>query len=321
MTNPLKVQVSADRRKRGNPYAHIEYLEEFAANTPIQAKDALAHEIAISRKRLEDPYAHLQGDGGYSGLSFVKAANPLQDTTPKPPRKVATRGAEAWTDGKIDALVNEIHVDIWRNRFHLWEGTIPEDPVELLDPERALWLKGYDFAYEDALGEFRDGGRNIEVAGYIDQASKKVRVSRMLSLPVSMFTAAHELGHALLHPTAMGVHRDRPLDGARIARDVMEQQADKFAARFLMPARLLRTRFTSQFGDAPFFLNEETAFALCSESLFDVRSKFGSLRDLSRTLAKAERYNGRAIVSLATQFRVSVETTAIRLEELNLVEY
>jgi hypothetical protein len=86
-----------------------------------------------------------------------------------------------------------------------------------------------------------------------------------------------------------------------------------------MPAKLVRAKFSQIFGSAPFQLSEATAYALLSKDMHQARKKIKNPRDLSFELARAQRYNGKPVTSLAEQFRVSVMAMAIRLEELGLV--
>ena len=172
---------------------------------------------------------------------------------------------------------------------------------------------------DEDLGHYRTNGGEVEVAGFIDRTSKAVHVSNRFPANVRTFTAAHELAHAVLHQSGSSIHRDRPLDGAAISRDRVEFEADKFATYFLMPAKLLKSRFVAIFGTDCFALNEETAFALQGQSLFETRQKCRTKRDLARVLANADAFNGRFFVSLADQFHVSAAAMAIRLEELGLV--
>jgi Zn-dependent peptidase ImmA (M78 family) len=194
----------------------------------------------------------------------------------------------------------------------------PSDLVDMLDPSVALDLIGYDFDLDETLGQSHINGRLLEVAGVIDDSSRRVRISRQFSNDVRVFTAAHELGHALLHE-AGGLHRDRPLDGETLSRHGIEFEADKFATYFLMPEKLVRARFTNFFATDRFVVNEETVFALSRSSLPEFQQKFRTLRDVSRALANAEYYDGRRFISLARQFRVSIGAMAIRLEELGLL--
>jgi Zn-dependent peptidase ImmA (M78 family) len=85
------------------------------------------------------------------------------------------------------------------------------------------------------------------------------------------FTAAHELGHIILHEQAV-LHRDRPFDGSsNIPKDLIEQQADKFAALFLMPANVVKDVFYEIFETEKLTLNEGTALALASGNLRDLK--------------------------------------------------
>src|SRR5690606_37085640 len=97
--------------------------------------------------------------------------------------------------------------------------------------------------------------------GLIDKQSRQVLLSSGLPPTVRNFTAAHELGHALMHEFE-GMHRDKPLDGSSTNNNPQEGEAERFAAYFLMPEKLLRKAFEQSFGMAPFLLNDETRFAL-----------------------------------------------------------
>ncbi len=148
-----------------------------------------------------------------------------------------------------------------------------------------------------------------------------VRISRQLPFVTRRFTTAHELGHALLHKQA-GLHRDRPVDGpAAKQRSSTEMEADKFASCFLMPEKLVKKRFASLFGTERFVLDDAAMFMLKAGGVTDFDEKSISLRKLSRALASIQSYNGRHVDSLASQFHVSIEAMAIRLEELNLIDF
>jgi Zn-dependent peptidase ImmA (M78 family) len=117
------------------------------------------------------------------------------------------------------------------------------------------------------------------------------------------------------------LHRDRALDGTGgPSREPRETEADLFASFFLLPEKPVREAFKQKFLTELFVLNEGTAFALGSKDLESLQSRCRTLRDLARVLANAERYNGAHFHSLASQFRVSAEAMAIRIEELGLVE-
>lgn len=96
-------------------------------------------------------------------------------------------------------------------------------------------------------------------------------------------------------------------------------EADTFASYFLVPEKQLRAAFRKRFLTEEFRLTEATAFALTSGSLKLLKERYRSERDLARMLAAVQHYNGSHFKSLAERFGVSVEVTAIRLEESDLL--
>jgi Zn-dependent peptidase ImmA (M78 family) len=326
MSKPARIRLWEQRRLLENPYA---YIEQFEADRDEHAREAqcspIDGSIYDSRKLLENPYAYLD-DNGRLSANIGRLTAPFAQSPPHE-RKAETgrglpHGAKApisYSDGEIEGKARELHELIWRQRTFIWGDKTPTDPIDMLDPAAALALIGYDFDLKESLGQYRAPSGLIEVAGQIDRESRTVRVSRQFPANVRTFTAAHELGHAVLHPSFGGVHRDRPLSGVGLSREMSEIQADKFATFFLMPAKLVRSTFMQMFQVVPFPLSEETSFALSGSSLSDLRRKYRSRRDLSKLLASTERYDGKHFRSLAARFRVSVEAMAIRIEELELL--
>ncbi len=88
-----------------------------------------------------------------------------------------------------------------------------------------------------------------------------------------------------------------------------------------MPEKLVKKRFASLFGTERFVLDDAAMFMLKAGGVTDFDEKSISLRKLSRALASIQSYNGRHVDSLASQFHVSIEAMAIRLEELNLIDF
>lgn len=220
---------------------------------------------------------------------------------------------------EIAERVFALHEEIKSRSFELWDGRPPAEEVRLLEPMVAFELLGYEARTVDYLGEDSFDGNRLEVAGLLDTSERVVQVSLRFSKEEQLFTAAHELGHVVLHPERMTLHRDRPLKGSDYQRDLVEREADWFAVCFLMPPELVRDRFQQVFGIGPFQLTDETAFALISSSLEQFMSVCRSQRDLARTLAETNSYGGRAIMPLKKFFGVSTTAMAIRLEELALV--
>jgi len=193
--------------------------------------------------------------------------------------------------------------------------------MDILSPSLALESLGYTVQVEESLGQYSANGELFEVAGILNNKNNQAQISRRFSPVIRNFTTAHELGHAVLHEGA-GLHRDRALDGSSNSRsrNSKEAEADIFAAYFLLPEKQVRAAFEKIFLTQLFTLDDNTAFALTSGSLESLQDRCRTLRDLTRLLASAVRYNRIHVNSLANQFNVSTEVMAIRLEELHLVK-
>lgn len=320
----LEAQIAELRCLYQNPYALIEYLEEFDEPAPKQLAAAVGVSLSASRKALEDPYAYLDGEGSFSAadISETEVSLPSNAHEAEGSREKVRvdNQMRRYRDVEIEAKATALQRQLWRERDRLWEGALPTNPLEVLDIRKALGLVGYELVFESGLGH--DPRTHIEVAGLIDRDAKLVKASLQFVEPAyQRFTLAHELGHAVLHPDGGGIHRDRPLDGVTRSREPGEWEADRFATFFLMPAKLLRECFRQRFGTDCFVLTDDTAFALARTTSDAVQEKNPTRRDLARTLAAAETYNSRSFKSLADQFGVSVGAMAIRLDELGLLRF
>jgi hypothetical protein len=287
---------------------------------------SLSDGITASRQLLQNPYAHLSEGGRFDALPVTPHAQ--AHATHCLPQDLIQKysGQEANTPIKprysvieIELRARSLQASLWKDRDRIWPGATPSNPINVLDPFIALSLLGYDCDLDETLGQFHSNGKQVEVAGILDKSARQVRISRQFPNSVRSFTAAHELGHALLHDTGGALHRDRPLDGTTPSRMGIEFEADKFAAFFLMPAKQVQAVFERFFLTDQFTLNESTAFALGHGNYETLCKKCKTPRQLSRLIASAEQYNGVHFISLANQFLVSDEAMAIRLEELGLV--
>ncbi len=223
----------------------------------------------------------------------------------------------------IEGIVRQLQNTIWKYRNVIWKHDTPEIEIDILKPEIVLEkILGFQFNQPTTLGIHEIQGKQINVAGLIDRKNKVVEISQDFPLEIQNFTAAHELGHALIHQQN-GPHRDRALDGSGTLdhRNLQERQADKFAAYFLMPRKLVETKFKELFLTNRFKISDETVFALEATSVSEFMKKCNSLRALSVILASAEYYDNVNFDSISKQFHVSVGAMAIRLEELKLVEF
>lgn len=297
MTNSRRSKLRARRFLLGNPYAHVEQLDDMPL-IGLNEPDL----IRAGRIKLQNQYAYLDGEGGLS-VAHINGAD--------------KRSAISFED--IERLAVETQRNLWRARDRLWPNGIPQSPITMLDPSKVCELVGYDFEVVSTLGVYSDRPGKVAVAGQIDRLEKVIRISRDFEPSVQVFTAAHEIGHLILHPELNHLHRDRGLNGLGTARDRIELEADKFAVYFLLPEKLVRSEFEHRFLSATFSLNEETGFALLGKLPHEFEKLSSQRRHLSRRLASAINYNGNNFCSLAKLFGVTVETMAIRLEELDVV--
>lgn len=226
------------------------------------------------------------------------------------------------SNSEIEDIVRELQNTLWLQREKIWKIATPEYPIQLLRPD-VVFKKVMDYIYvePDSLGMYALEEGLFEIAGLIDKTRKLVQVSKSFPEETQKFTAAHELGHAILHKQ-MVLHRDKAIDGhAASQRNPVEIQADKFAAYFLMPKKIVEEVFQEVFETSKFVINENTTLAIRAGSISDFRLKCKNSRGLARVLSSADYYGGKSFNSLSKVFGVSVETMAIRLEELGLLEF
>ncbi len=316
MTNSLSLndRITQSRRLLRNPYAYLDDSDSYSASLP---HDILA-KTSSKGVSLENPYANADEHSNFIQIGTFPDAQ-LKNICEYSLAETSAKFKNSYSYDSIEEKAREIQISMWQDRTKIWPDGVPSNLVDILDPFIALKRIGYDCVLNETLGQFYNDGKLCEVAGTIDKSLKQVHISGRFLPNIRSFTAAHELGHALLHEIGTGLHRDRPLDGATVSPNPIESEANKFAAFFLMPRNLVKRNFQQFFLTDKFFLNEDTIFAF-GISNFDVAiNKYKTLRQLSRLLASVERYNGHHFISLANQFRVSIEAMAIRLEELELL--
>lgn len=227
------------------------------------------------------------------------------------------------TDEDIENAASRFQNLLWTHRKLIWLNDVPNHPAKVLKPNTAFKKAlAYNYVPVEKLDIIDDKNGSFETAGIINQKDKIVLISSNFDKNTQNFTAAHELGHALLHKQTI-LHRDRPINGMskNVKRDFTERQADKFATNFLMPPKLVRNEFYEMFLTEKFIIDEQSAFNLIKESPSKLRSECRNLRGLALKLASSERYDNQSFVSIASLFNVSFTAMAIRLEELNLIEF
>ena len=226
------------------------------------------------------------------------------------------------SNSEIEKIVKRLHNTLWQQRNKIWKQDVPEHLIQVLKPDVVLKkVMNYVYIEELALGNHKIEGGRFEIAGLIDQGKKVVKISKQFPKESQNFTIAHELGHSILHSQTV-LHRDKSIDASTFASKSPEEiQADKFATYFLMPANLVKELFKEIFRLPRFVINTDTALALRAGSVDKLRQECKNTRELARKLSSSKYFAGKKFKSLSEIFGVSVETMAIRLEELNLVQY
>ncbi|WP_117879836.1 cyclodeaminase/cyclohydrolase family protein [Aureibaculum luteum] len=227
------------------------------------------------------------------------------------------------TDKNIENGASKLQNLLWSYKDVIWINNVPNHPAKVLRPNLVLKKAlAYNYFPVETLEIIDDDYGSFEVAGIINQKDKIVLISNNFDKNTQNFTAAHELGHALLHKQTI-LHRDRPINGIsqNIKRNFTERQADKFATYFLMPAKLVKKEFYDLFSTEKFIINEQTSFNLIKDSPSKLRNECKNLRGLSLKLASSERFDNQSFISISNLFNVSTMAMAIRLEELSLIEF
>ena len=314
MADPIDPRIRRSRKLLGNPYAYLDDKGGFDAIFPDTYQ--------TDRERLkayQNPYAFAPGNDALDEFGMADRpirVRPVIDTNLV--FQVRKKGGRL-SRQDIENIARTLQRELWSRRSEFFPDRTFASPLEILEPSLAFGALGYQYDTDTSIGQHSQDGVTFEVAGLIDPSRKRVQLSRQFLPAIRNFTAAHELGHAILHDN-LGLHRDRPLDGSAVpgTRDQTELEADIFAACFLMPSKQVRKSFNQIFQTEQFELTERTAFALNAGDYETIRARCRTIRDLSRILASTKQYDGANIVSLAELYGVSVEAMAIRLEELNL---
>jgi Zn-dependent peptidase ImmA (M78 family) len=108
------------------------------------------------------------------------------------------------------------------------------------------------------------GDPETKLAGFVFLAGRigHVFVNADDPLPRRRFTAAHELGHVVLHRERLQrFTADTTVGESHEAADALEREADQFAAELLMPEAIVRARAAEL----------QTRFGVCPQSVLAYR--------------------------------------------------
>lgn len=217
----------------------------------------------------------------------------------------------------IEKEARRLQTEIWSRRDLRYQLGVPDIPT-LFDPRNVADYCGLYFDVRDRLDtDYRGGG---EAAGLWQRDRSTILVSRRFSFETQRFTAAHEIGHFVLHPSVgdRTLHREMPVEGPRSGRAPLEQEADYFSACLLMPRKAVISEFEARFAKHPLVLTETVAYHLKVDAGFLFAQPRGSLM-FAAAVARAQQFDRLRFKSLAQYFGVSATAMAIRLEELGLV--
>jgi Zn-dependent peptidase ImmA (M78 family) len=218
----------------------------------------------------------------------------------------------------IEKEARRLQVEIYGRRKLRFPLGAPNIPA-LFDPRNVADHCGlfYDTRARIAT-DYAGGG---EAAGLWQRDRSTILVSTRFSYETQRFTAAHEIGHFILHPHVgdRTLHREFEVGGHSGKRPLVEQEADHFAACLLMPRKAVVAEFDARFGSKhPLALTETVAYHLKADQHLLFAQPAGSLL-FAEAVARAQQFDRCRFQSLAAFFGVSPRAMAIRLEELDLV--
>ena len=166
------------------------------------------------------------------------------------------------------------------------------------------------------------GGAEREIAGILERKSRTITVASKFSSQIRRFTAAHELGHLVLH-RAIQSFRESPITDERLQqqrRTPIEREADLFGAEYLMPSRLVQDLYRRSFGDVleSSSIDEGISFYFAGgHSISDLRAM--DLLDLAKIVAQTPPITTADSRPLTEIFGVSAFAMAMQLLDLALV--
>src|SRR5215213_4865149 len=154
----------------------------------------------------------------------------------------------------IRDMAREVLRELYVRRYEVW--AYPPFPLEMIEPSIIARLLGVRYEEPEEIyypvSDAFEEPRYYQIAGLMDPEKNVIAVAGNLRPDVRRFTAAHEIGHYVLHANQSKVlFRDHPLSGTeRLHRNrpPVEKEADLFAAELLMPERPLRDAFHAYFG-------------------------------------------------------------------------
>jgi len=136
----------------------------------------------------------------------------------------------------IEKEVRRLQKEIWNAREVRYQMSGVPDIPTIFDPRNVADHCELFYEERERLDTDYHGGGGA--AGVCRRDRSTILVSTRFSYEVRRFTAAHEIGHFMLHPHIgdRTLHREFPIEGMNAQRTPIEKEADYYAACLLMPS-------------------------------------------------------------------------------------
>lgn len=185
---------------------------------------------------------------------------------------------------------------------------------------RYTYTERPDLDVELRLTDESAGKKVGVITGLLDRAEKVIAVSDRFSPAEKRYSAWHELGHLVLHPSMSKLHRDRLPNGQAI-KPPIEMEADYFAAVYGMPRKWITQDVEAKFGELPIKVSQNLLWWLSRNDPECFEFSNVDELDVEKTIATCTNIGNGPFVSLAEEYGVSAEAMARRLRELRLVDH
>jgi hypothetical protein len=194
-----------------------------------------------------------------------------------------------------------------------------------LQPKQiAIELLSLEYEEPEEVGHLWIGPLRVILAGFLNRDESLIAVSARLNPEIKRFTAAHEIGHFILHPEITSLREDPRTDGAIRAplRTLKEKEADLFAAELLMPERFFNQVFASLWGDDDIdcgHLDDDHAYYLTQGKLNAREISKLSRLERAKLVAREIPMTTAAALPMAEIFGVSPTAAGIQLLDFGRV--
>lgn len=111
----------------------------------------IADHIQRRRADLENPYAYLNGEGEYEAVVREMAVSTALIDMARVLN--GRRKGRPFARPEIARFVRNLHIEMWRRRAEIFPSVDEVDPLQILDPERALRSLGYNVVIRESLGQ------------------------------------------------------------------------------------------------------------------------------------------------------------------------